>query len=116
MDDELLYLFLGLIFGGALLYFWSRLQQPASSATVTPPTQELLERIYEQIEAEPEPTPVPTRETNECGYPRFGYPNFAGTPRAGQGCVDDIDCQNHPPAGHPEYQECCQEDGTCFTR
>ena len=67
-------------------------------------------------QAPPQPIPVvPTMPTNSCGSTRFGYPDFTGTPREGSGCSDSLDCQLHPPAGHPEYQQCCTEDGTCFT-
>ena len=104
-----------LMVGGliAILAFLAMRQPP--TPTVAPPSPEVQRRIWEQIEAPPEPTPVPTRSTNMCGSARFGYPNFAGTPRAGMGCSDDLDCQNHPPVGFPHYQQCCRADGTCFT-
>lgn len=106
-----------LMFGGliALLAFLA-LRKPEPTARISPPLEETQRRIWEQIVSPPTPTPIPTRDTNACGSPGFGYPNFAGTPRAGEGCVDSLDCQNHPPVGHPEYQECCIQDGTCFTR
>ena len=101
---------LGLI---ALLAF---VQKPAPTAMAGPPSAEVQRRVQEQIQAPIAPTPVPTIPTNQCGSTRFAYPNFAGTPRAGHGCIDSNDCMNHPPVGFPYYQECCVEDGTCFTR
>lgn len=114
MSDDIMYVMLG-AFGLLALLAFVRPQEPA--VAVRPPSQEVQRRIWEQIEAPVAPTPVaPTQVTNACGADRFGYPDFTGTPRAGSPCVDSIDCQLHPPAGHPEYQECCVEDGTCFTR
>lgn len=108
-----------LAFGGlfALLIFLA-MRRPEPTPTAAPPPPEVQQKIWEQIEAPPAPTPVPTapgQTTNMCGSARFAYPNFAGTPRAGQGCADDLDCQNHPPVGFPHYQQCCRADGTCFT-
>ena len=106
---------LTLAIGGliAILAFLAMRQQPAQAAK--PPSPEVQKRIWEQIEAPPGLTPVPTRSTNMCGSARFAYPNFAGTPRAGMGCSDDLDCQLHAPVGFPQYQQCCRADGTCFT-
>ena len=111
MADNTMYMIMGAIGLLALLAF---MQRPAPTA-VAPPSPEVQRRIWEQIEAPPAPTPVPTRSTNMCGSARFGYPNFAGTPRVGQKCVDDTDCQQHSPVGFPHYQQCCRADGTCFT-
>ena len=111
--DSLL-LALGFLIGGIALYNY--LLRPPT-ATVAPPSQEIQQKIWEQIEAPITPTPIPTPVTitNACGSTRFGYPDFTGTPREGSGCVDSLDCQQHPVPGHPEYQQCCTQDGTCFT-
>jgi hypothetical protein len=100
----------------ALIAFLAMRREEAPAADVPPPI-EVQERIWEQMEAPPmEPVPTaPGQATNACGSARFGYPDFAGTPRVGQKCVDDWDCQQHPPVGFPYYQQCCIHDGTCFT-
>ena len=106
------------VFWGGLLGLIALLalvQKPAPTAVVRPPPEEVQRRIWEQIQAPIAPTPIPTIPTNQCDSTRFAYPDFTGTPRVGQGCVDDLDCQNHPPVGFPYYQQCCTQDGTCFT-
>jgi len=115
MTDSTMYMLMGAVGILALLAF---IQKPEPTPTAAPPSPEVQRRIWEQIEAPPAPTPVPTapgQTTNMCGSARFAYPDFSGTPRAGQKCADDIDCQNHPPVGFPHYDQCCRADGTCFT-
>lgn len=111
-EKELLWIGGGILGLIMLLLFLRKAEEVPAAA---PPPAEVQRRIWEQIEAPPEVPVVPTIATNACGSTRFGYPDFSGTPRVGQGCVDTIDCQNHPPVGHPEYQQCCTQDGTCFT-
>ena len=96
-----------------LMLFLRRPQE--ITPTAAPPPMEVQRRIWEQIEAPPGVPVVPTMPTNACGSTRFGYPDFSGTPREGQKSVDDWDCQTHSPVGFPYYQQCCVEDGTCFT-
>ena len=108
-----MYMIMGAIGLLALLAFFRR---PDEMAYQAPPSQEIQERIWAQIEASPGIPVMPTIPTNACGATRFAYPDFSGTPRVGEGCVDSLDCQNHPPLSFPYYQECCTQDGTCFTR
>ena len=51
---------------------------------------------------------------NACNYANFGPPTFEGTPREGDGCIDNLDCSNHPPIGYENVElSCCVSDGTC---
>ncbi len=86
-------------------------RQAVPVTRVAPPTPEVQRRIWEQIEAPPMPTPPVTQPTNACGATEYGYPDFSGTPRAGQPAVDQLDCQNHPP--FPGATNFCH-DGTCY--
>ena len=114
MANDMMYMLMGAI---GLLSLMAFIQRPEPTSTVAPPSQEIQQRIWEQIEAPIGPTPTaPTITTNACGSAHFAFPNFVGTPREGMGCIDSLDCQNHPPIGYPSYQECCPDDGTCFTR
>jgi len=113
MADNMMYALMGAIGLLALLAF---LQRPEQIAYQAPPSKEVQEQIWAQIETPQGISVMPTIPTNACGATRFAYPDFSGTPRVGQGCVDSLDCQNHPPVGFPNYQECCPADGTCFTR
>jgi hypothetical protein len=119
MAKELLYL-VALFIGGFALYSYIKSQEQAPVPTAAPPSMQVQEAIWQQISAPVQPqTDYPYTQggvvpTNACGQTDFGMPNFAGTPREGHGCIDSLDCTNHPPLGHPDYMNCCPDDGTCY--
>ena len=40
------------------------------------------------------------------------YPDFSGTPREGNSCIDTLDCTNHPPTNYVSGSISCI-DGKC---
>lgn len=111
-DENTLLLLVALLIGGFALYsFIQRQQQAQAQAAQVPATLAAAERVWQQIQ-EPLPSPIPPipagQPTNACGATLFEMPDFSGTPREGQGCIDDLDCYNHS-----VYSRCCR-DGTCY--
>lgn len=42
-----------------------------------------------------------------------GFPDFSGTPRVGEPCETDWDCENHLPSGYISGDIKCLDNGKC---
>lgn len=61
---------------------------------------------------EPETQPLNGQEDEQEEYCE-DYPNFIGTPRVGDVCMDTLDCTNHPPTNYEGGYIECIETGKC---